>query len=179
MIHMARSALYMVLSITFLLFSGCENNPQSHADEIDSSHYDNLKELDWLIGKWQDADEHIDINFENGWDKNKNFLIQQFSMKVENKQDLQGKQIIGWDPSKEQIHSWIFDSDGGFGNGLWSQNGDIWYVNVLFVLPDGKKASTTHIYKKIDNNTYTFASIGRDIDGQILPDIGPFKVIRN
>ena len=56
--------------------------------------------------------------------------------------------------------------------------GDTWYASLTFTMPQGQIASATHIYRKIDDNTYTFASVSRDVDGQLLPNIGPFKIIR-
>ena len=91
--------------------------------------------------------------------------------------ELEGQQIIGWDPVKETIRSWIFDSDGGFGGSLWSKRGDNkWYAHTHFTLADGRKASAMHVYTKINDTTYTFESRARDIDGQLLPNIGPFTV---
>ncbi len=110
-------------------------------------------------------------------DKHKNFLMQNFSMKVLDQNELQGCQIIGWDPIQEKIRSWVFDSDGGFGEGYWSQQGDSWYVNMSFTLADGRKASSTNIYTKVDGS-YTFASEGRDVNGEVLPNIEPVKVVK-
>ncbi|MCE5316797.1 MAG: SgcJ/EcaC family oxidoreductase, partial [Parachlamydia sp.] len=41
---------------------------------------EHLMELAWLIGKWEDSDDNVEITFDNQWDKNKNFIIQHFNM---------------------------------------------------------------------------------------------------
>lgn len=143
------------------------------------SHFEQLKELDWLAGNWIDEDDNIDVKYTVEWDKNKNFLTQHFALSILGLEELSGRQIIGWDPVDKKIHSWIFDSDGGYGESVWSKEGNTWYESLTFTLPQGGKASATHIYQKIDDDTYTFASENRDVGGVLLPNIGPFKIIRN
>jgi ketosteroid isomerase-like protein len=142
------------------------------------SHFDHLKELDWLAGKWVDDDENIDITYVNEWDKNKNFLTQRFVVTVLGEEEISGSQIIGWNPTAKKIQSWIFDSDGGFGQGIWSKDDNHWAAEINFTLPQEGNASSVHVYTKIDDNTYTFASENREINGKLLPNIGPFKIIR-
>lgn len=142
------------------------------------SHFEELKDLNWLAGNWEDEDDNIDVKYDVEWDANKNFLTQYFVLNILGQEELSGKQIIGWDPVKKNIHSWIFDSDGGYGESVWSKDGNTWYASVTFTLPKGGRASALHVYKKIDDNTYIFASQNRDVDGKLLPNIGPFKVIR-
>jgi hypothetical protein len=136
-----------------------------------------LMELSWLAGNWLDQDENIDITYRVKWALSKTFLIQHFIVKHE-QGNLKGMQIIGWDPLKKQIRSWIFDSEGGYGESLWSKEGDTWYSPVVFTRSDGGQVTATHIYRKIDDNSYSFSSVVREIDGKVLPNIGPFTVVR-
>lgn len=172
-----------VLTATSLLM-GCnrdesrtKNHPSEVSEEV-SVNFEDLKPLDWLKGEWTENEPDIDLKISYNWDKNKNFFIQHFDLKDGENESLEGKQYIGWDPIESRIRSWIFDSDGGFGEGIWYVEGDRVYSNMKFTLADGRSASATHIYTKIDNDTYTFTSENRDIDGEMLPNIGPFKVIR-
>lgn len=142
------------------------------------SHFEHLKDLDWLVGKWVNTDEDLVFTSHYRWDKSKNFLTQHFTLKVLDHKQLSGKQIIGWDPIKQQVRSWVFDSEGGFGENTWSKNGNSWYLTAVFTLSDGQRATATHIITQVDDKTYTFASVGRDIDGRVLPNIGPFKVVK-
>lgn len=142
------------------------------------SHFEELKSLSWLVGDWVDEDENVDIILNYSWDKNKNFLIQKFKMSRLGRDELEGRQTIGWDPIRKQIRSWIFDSDGGFGESAWQENEGRWVASLSFVRADGDRASATMIYQKVDDNTYLFSSDGRDVGGEILPNIGPVKVVR-
>lgn len=140
--------------------------------------YSHLKDLDWLVGKWKDEDEDVSISFETKWDKFKNFLIQHFKTEIYGLEEMEGTQIIGWDPVAERIRCWVYDSDGGFGSGIWTKDGANWNVVMTYTLSDGRTASATHIYSKISDKSYTYSSIGRDVDGEVLPNIEPVTVAK-
>lgn len=142
------------------------------------SHYDQLKGLEWLVGQWEDLDENIEIIFDNRWDKYKNFITQNFSMTIFGQDEIEGKQIIAWDAENDTIRSWVFDSDGGFGQGTWAHNDNSWYVTMRYTLSDGSAASSKNIYTYVDDRSYTFASVEREVNGEILPDMDPVTVER-
>ena len=167
--------------IIFFAFLSCK----IHGDEEikrklnpPQSHFEHLKDLDWLVGNWVDNDGNNNVTYHFDWDKNKNFLTQRFIVKIMGNEELSGTQIIGWNPNEKKVVSWTFDSDGGYGQSKWFKEDNSWYISVIFTLPQGGKATATHIIKKIDDNSYTFTSVNREVDGILLPNIGPFKVIR-
>jgi hypothetical protein len=45
-------------------------------------------------------------------------------------------------------------------------------------LPDGRKASATNIYTIVDDNTFTWKSVSREVDGEFLPNVEEFKMLR-
>lgn len=137
-----------------------------------------LKELEWLIGSWVDEDEDTTIASSYQWDRYHVFITQHFSVTVEGKFELEGKQIIGWDPIKEKIHSWIFDSDGGFGEGTWRKEGANWIEEISSTLADGRRASSIYIFTSIDKDRFTIQSTGRSVGGELLPDIAPVTVVK-
>lgn len=145
-----------------------------------ASQFDKLKDLDWLVGKWSDESnsDNIEINSEWKWDKHKNFLTERFSIKVLGEDDFEGFQMFAWDPAKEKIRSWVFDSDGGFGEGTLTHTDNSWYAPMVYTLPDGSTATATNIYTKENDHSYTFSSVDRDIGGTLLPNVGPFKIIK-
>jgi uncharacterized protein (TIGR02246 family) len=144
------------------------------------SNYENLKDLNWLVGSWEDTDNNSEIDLNFKWSINKNFLIEKFTVKILDRNEMEGFQVIGWDPILKQVRSWVFDSDGGFREGTWSLEGDKWIASMVATLADGKKGSSVDIYTKIDDNNFSFDMDSRDIDGELLPDIGPvnFKKIK-
>ena len=137
-----------------------------------------LKDLEWLVGEWGDANGETAISTNVAWTKNKSFLSYAFKVSAPGAEDLEGTQVIGWDPAAKTIRSWMFDSDAGFGEGTWTKKDNRWIIKFKQVLPDGRKASATNIYTIIDKNSITWQSIGREVNRQFMPNIGPVNVMR-
>ena len=76
------------------------------------------------------------------------------------------------------IHSWVFSSEGGFGDGLWTREGKKWSVDVYGVTAEGQELTATAIYIHIDANTYTWQSVDQAADGEPIPDTQPIKVTK-
>ena len=144
------------------------------------SNYDHLKELEWMIGSWHDDDPRpgIEIQTDCEWTKNKNFITRSFAIAIGNQVNKSGMQIIGWDPNDKQIHSWVFDSDGGFGEGSWTHKGNKWLIQNSGTLPDGGKATSLNIMTQLDDDSYQWESVNRDVDGQLQPNVEPVTVVR-
>lgn len=140
--------------------------------------YNHLKELEWLIGKWKDQDPDVTTSFATTWDTFRNFIVQRFKIEIYGVDELEGIQIIGWDAIEQKIRSWVFDSDGGFGNGVWSKNGTSWIAKMDYSLSEGKKASSTYVYTPTNSESYIFSATNRTVAGQPLPDIEPVKIVK-
>ena len=132
----------------------------------------------WLVGEWSDVSDDAEVSASVRWSKNRTFLVNSFKVSVKDQDDLEGTQVIGWDAAARQIRSWVFDSDGGFVEGIWSRRGPQWFVRANAVLPDGRRASATNIYTPIDANSFTLKSIGRKLDGQFQPNVEEIKVVK-
>ncbi len=137
-----------------------------------------LKELSWLIGEWIDRDENASVDTVFQWTKNFSFITGSFTVAVKDRVDLEGTEVIGWDPVDKKLRSWIFDSSGGFGEGTWSHEGNRWVVKTRSVLRSGKKASSINIYTPVNSDTFTWQSVGREVGGELLPNIGEVTVVR-
>jgi uncharacterized protein (TIGR02246 family) len=147
-------------------------------EEDCSVAYEHLKELEWLIGEWIDQDENATVDTTYQWSKNRSFITGSFTVHIEGKVDLQGTQVIGWDPVAKTIRSWVFDSQGGFGQGTWLRKGNQWIAESTSVLSTGEKASAISIYTYVDDNTFTLQSLGRQIGAEPAPNIDEVVVIR-
>ena len=142
------------------------------------SNYEHLKDLEWMVGTWLDQDEQVSISTHCHWTKNKNFLVRSFSVVVRDRVDMAGMQIVGWDPVAKRIRSWVFDSDGGFGEGMWTKRGDSWYVHVVGTTAEGTKSSATNVITYVDDDTFTWQSLNREAGGELLPNVGEAVVVR-
>ncbi|MGO9566451.1 MAG: DUF4440 domain-containing protein, partial [Desulfomonilaceae bacterium] len=137
-----------------------------------------LGELEWLIGDWVDRDETGSVETTFRWTKDYAFINGTFRVIVGDHVDLEGTQVIGWDPVAKKIRSWIFDTKAGFGEGEWSRADNRWTVNVKSILGTGQKASSINIYTYVNPNSFTWQSVSREVEGELLPDIDEVTVVR-
>jgi len=137
-----------------------------------------LQELEWLIGTWQVSANGKDVTTTYAWDENKTFIRGKYSVKEGDKVIESGTQMIGKDNAAAAIHSWVFQSDGGFGDGLWTRDGKKWSVDFYGVTPEGQQLSATAIYIHLFANTYTWQSVDQEVDGVSIPDTKPIKVMK-
>jgi uncharacterized protein (TIGR02246 family) len=137
-----------------------------------------LAALNWMVGDWVDSNDEGTTETSIQWTKNNAFLTGTFRVSAPGMEDLEGTLLIGWDPEAGAIHSWMFDFDGGFGEGVWTRDGNRWIVDFSQVLPDGRRGSCSNVYTLIDADRYTWQSVNREVDGEALPDAGEVIVAR-
>lgn len=160
------SAIFKLVKGKWLLDSGVETElPQP------ATVHDHLGSLDWLVGEWHDegTDENVKVRNAFRWSPKKTFLIRTFHAEIEGEVTREGTQVIGWDPEAEQIRSWIFGADGGFGEGYWEEEDDRWVAKLTGVLPDGRRAAVTQILKRTGPDSMTSQLTGGEIDGELQP----------
>jgi len=137
-----------------------------------------LEQLAWLLGSWVDASDAASMTASVRWSGNQAFLVYSFKVESLGLSPLEGTQVIGWDRVREVIHSWMFDSDGGFGEGDWMKDNDRWVVAFRQTLPDGRQATATNVYTIVDENSFLWHSFNRTVDGEPLPNIDDVKIVR-
>ena len=142
------------------------------------SHYEDLKQLEWLVGSWVDGDGKATIQTKIEWTKNRNFLRRSFAVVLGDQINMSGMQIIGWDPAAKQIRSWVFDSEGGFAEATWKHQGNQWFIQNSGTLADGGKATSLNILTYVDDNTFKWESVNREVDGELLPNVDEVTVVR-
>lgn len=129
-----------------------------------------LGQLEWLVGDWIDEQEGITIELTCRWTQNQAYLSRIYKVIVDNEVHSSGLQIIGWDPSSEQIRSWLFDSGGTFISGQWTSRDGKWIVQSIATLADGGRGSFTSVFRPTEDGNYTFEKINQVLDGQLLPN---------
>ncbi len=136
-----------------------------------SSNYHKLEPLAWLVGEWVDEGRDSLVATNCRWSKNKNYLLRDFRIRIAGLPAMDGTQRIGWDPLTKKIKSWVFDSEGAYGEGLWTQDGDRWIVKVTGVLRDGRVASSTNTFTPVSDDTISWESRDRIVGGERTPDV--------
>jgi uncharacterized protein (TIGR02246 family) len=142
------------------------------------SPHEHLKPLAWMVGEWVNETENLSTATTCYWTPDKNYLIRDFTVKHGGKPEMNGTQRIGWDPLTKQIKSWVFDSDGGYGESFWSQEGGHWVVKATGVLPDGKTASATYHIEIEGKDKIRWVSVDRVVGGKPAADIEEIALVR-
>ena len=141
------------------------------------SAYAQLEALEWLVGTWQDKIGNQTVQSKFNWAGDKNFLVRTINVQG-NETSTDGWEIIGWDPVRQQIRSWIFDSNGGFGESSWVNNGEDWLIRASNVLPDGGRSTAENVLTKVDDNKFTWESQNRTLNGEPQPSLDKIEVQR-
>lgn len=136
-----------------------------------------VHDLEWLIGTWTATNPSAEIRTTYEWWGNKTFLRAHITLKQKGKIS-EGFQMIGKDAATGQLRAWTFDKDGSFGEATWSHDGKKWTMDFEGVLADGSTLTSTNIITRIDNDSFTFQSVERSLDGEAIADIPPVRVTR-
>jgi uncharacterized protein (TIGR02246 family) len=135
------------------------------------SNYDRLRDLEFLIGEWVDEGADSVVEYESRWDANKSFLLNDFEVVQYGIVTLKGTQRIGWDPQSNSIRAWVFDSNGGFGEGYWQVVDGVWLAHGTGVNADGETITATRTYTPVDQDHIIVSTRDRVLDGESQPDL--------
>lgn len=155
-----------------------------HVNEVElslsASQYEHLQGLEPIVGEWLHDGEAYTVEVACRWTKNQNYLSRTFKLinKESGEVESTGLQMIGWDPKAKEIHSWLFDSDGGFVSGTWSERDGTWVVASVATLPDGGSGSFTTILRPFEDGSLGWQKINQVVDGQLLPNIDEIVFVR-
>jgi uncharacterized protein (TIGR02246 family) len=138
-----------------------------------------LKQLEWLIGDWVDESSESLIATSYRWTDNQCFILGEFKIQVTGREVMTGSQRIGWDPLAKVIRSWVFDSEGGFAEGVYAQDGDRWIVKMTGVTRDGEPASATNVLTSLGKDRMSWQSRDRMVGGQATPDTEAVIAVRS
>jgi uncharacterized protein (TIGR02246 family) len=140
--------------------------------------HDRLKELEWMVGQWIDEGSDSVVRLNCRWSEDENFLLRDFTVKLQGKPVMSVTQRIGWDPLARQIRSWEFDSEGGYGEGRWSRDGERWVIKYTGTRPEGTSASATNIMAMERPDMVRWVSTDRVLGEQYVPQQVEYVLVR-
>ena len=150
--------------------------------EVDSTHPhpvpEPLTELEWLVGDWVNEGQDAVVLTETRWSEDRRYLLRDFTVTVEGKPALKGTQRIAHDPSAKTFRSWVFDSEGGFSEGVWSREGDRWVIKSHGVHHDGQTASSTQRIARVGPTTIRWTVSDRTRGDEVLPGSDAYTMVR-
>ena len=146
----------------------------------DPSPHDQLSELAWLVGDWEETDksDNVTVSSQYVWARGSNFITRNVTVKRGDETTLEGWQVIGWDPVERCIRSWTFDDEGGFSQGLWTRRGQRWLVRETGVTPEGNRTGAENSVTKVGDDRFTWESNNRTLDGNPQPGIARIEINR-
>jgi uncharacterized protein (TIGR02246 family) len=143
------------------------------------SDAEHLEDLEWLIGDWTgEVEKGESATAEFDWAQDENFIVCSYATTLDGVPVAGGTQWIGWDAVDKQVRSWSFYSGGGFGEAVWTKDGNTWSIKTTARTSDGKKASATNVVTKTDDDHMTWQMTKLTVDGESLPDPKPVKLKR-
>lgn len=139
-----------------------------------------LENLAWLIGTWESGGGDVTARTTYEWVENKKFIRAQYTItsKKAGVPGSSGMQVIGINPATGGIHGWTFDSAGGIGEASWSFDGDRWVIESAGVVADGSQTTANNFLTRHGEDSFSWKSVLRTMDGDSLPDLGPITVKR-
>jgi len=143
------------------------------------SNFERFSELEKLIGTWSHETSAGKIETTYRWIANKKFIERKFSVSIDGKTTLSGTQIIGWEPSSQQITSWLFDSTGGNGVATWTPTEKGWMIQSSGVTSDGTTTAATNYWNFSNNDTITWNSTNRIMGNEPLAEAAELTLKRN
>jgi len=150
---------------------------EDSSEDPDETPHERLESLAWLVGDWVNEGTDAAVRISYRWSDDKNFLLGEFHVGKSGSTVMQSTQRIGWDPLAGKVRSWMFDSDGGFGEGHWTYVDGSWVIKSSAVLPDGQTGSATVTMTPQSKDRYTLKGTDR-IAGDDRDDDFEFVVSR-
>ena len=145
----------------------------------DSTPPANLQPIDWVIGDWIEKGDKLPlVHVSFAWGPARNFIISDRSVEYSDESQHNGVQWIGWDPATKGIRSWTFETDGGFGQSTWSQDGNTWTIQSDAEIADGSKVTSTTVITRNGADSLTAQIKNQTANGKPIPDGAPVDLIR-
>jgi uncharacterized protein (TIGR02246 family) len=129
-----------------------------------------LSDLDWLVGAWRAEEDGNKVESTCRWVTGKKFLERTYAVTRGGKVAASGLQLIGWNPQSKQLQSWIFTSDGGHSEGVWTPRENGWSIDTRGMLADGTPTQAINLFIRIDDQAFSWQSVERSVGESALPD---------
>jgi uncharacterized protein (TIGR02246 family) len=136
---------------------------------MEPTHRDQLESLAWLVGDWIDESRDGVVRTSCRWADNDSFLLQEITVHRADQEIMKVSQRVGWDPLRKQFKSWVFDSEGGYGESYWTPTEAGWLIKSMSVNTDGTTASATNHIEPTGLDRYVFRSVDRVSGNELLP----------
>lgn len=170
-VHVKRDGEWLISSVRDIRSDALQ-------DRGGSTDASDLQPLAWLIGHWEIEGPEATVDMTCRWVAQKRYLERKFTTRSGDQILIEGTQLIGLDPTSGRIHSWTFDSTGGRSESVWHPSGKGWVIQSNGILSDGSLSTSRNLVDPIDENTFRWQSVARNVHDVTLPDSDPVEAKR-
>lgn len=130
-----------------------------------------LSEISWIIGSWVNEGSDGKVELEYRFTDEGNFIVGDLSvLSADGTQVMKSVQRIGWDASEGRFKSWTFDSDGGWGEAVWTATDSGWTLQSNAVAPDGQRGTAVVTISAQSTDRFVLTGTHRSTEGIAEPD---------
>lgn len=135
-----------------------------------------LDDLAWLVGSWQatDAKEGTTVTLTYEKAVGGHALVGRTKIVPKQGETIEAIDLIHADRATGLVRSWLFDSTGARGEGMFASDGTAFNRTFAGTPADGSgRTAWTQVIVPGGEGRFTLQSIDRSLDGQPLPDNPP------
>lgn len=158
-VHVKRDGKWLIVNVS-----------ESPKLDMATASAPSIADLSWLIGNWNVQGPRGSLQIKADWVAGKKIIRCDFDATTKDGEKSSQTQFIFYDPLFRRIRSWQYDFSGGYGEARWFKNGNDWEAQGCSVQPDGSTGSARYLFKKLDDNTFSWQSTSRRLLGRSLPD---------
>lgn len=129
---------------------------------------EHLKPLSWILGEWVGEAGNATVLVSAYPSEGGNQIIRKFAMLGDNA-EVTATEQIAWDPAKKQIRSWIFDSQDGRGEAVWTVTDTGYRITTSETTGDGQAASSTAILTREDDDRCVWTVEQANLNNKSVP----------
>lgn len=163
-------AIHRRIDGEWLLQSVVEMSPQSLPAKV--------ADLNWMLGSWKAANGENSVTVTNKMQPGGRMMLTDFEIAQGKATPEKDMMVTTVDPATGKLMAFMFDSNGGYGRGIWQQEQGKWFLTTHRVKPDGSQIDAVHVLSRDDENTMRWSTVNRTADGVALKDIPDVTVTR-
>ena len=126
-----------------------------------------IRRVSEFAGRWESVAGRQDVSTHAFWTAGGGFLVRSHTVQG-NPSDREITEIIGWDPVRQGIRSWLFTSDGGFAEGSWTIEDD--HFDVML---DGTTASGDIVTGRLLITRLGPDDLRTEVEGSVIAGLLP------
>ncbi len=131
-----------------------------------------FNDLAWLLGEFSgQADDGTNVVVVAAISPDGNFILRDFLVTRANGDIHTLHQRIAWDTIGDSFKSWIFDSDGSYGEGAWRSHGKNWIVTNTGATTAGQPKSAVNLYTHIEPDGFFVEAVGVMLGDESRPNV--------